>query len=134
MESANDDVDPVSPELPTEVERPRELVRLNANEPYYELGVGPPAPPDDSLHGDFFSRLIEGRDLDLKITEHPVPFQILGQAVQHIESVAREHPLPKADDVPMVVVLGRFDQDDPESSDPPLLGQPIVRRRACKLA
>lgn len=104
------------------MERPWELVGLNADEPYDELGVRPPAPPNDSLHGDFFSRLIEGRDRDLKITEHPVPFQIFGQAVQHIEGVAREHPLPKTYDVALLVVLGRFDQDDLEPLNSPCFG------------
>src|SRR6185503_21489 len=64
------------------------------------------------FEGHLFSGLIEGGHLDRQGTEHSTRPDVLGEAMQHVESIARQHALPKPDYVTIVIVLGGLDQND----------------------
>ena len=64
--------------------------------------------PDRNFLGGF----IEGGDFDGELAEHPALSDILGQAMQDVERIARQHAFPKTNQVAVVVVLGWLDQND----------------------
>ena len=73
-----------------------------------------PAPADNLSYREFFRSLVKGDDLYRKVAEDAAVFHGFGQTVQNVEGVAREHAFPKANDIPVVVVLGGLDQNDAE--------------------
>src|SRR5712692_6261493 len=122
VESADDHIDPGSAELPSQIECPWKLVGLDPHQSHDKLRRGAPAPVDNFFYREFFRSLVKGDDLDPKIAEYATAFHLFGQTVQDVESVAREHTFPKANHITVVVVLGGFDQDDPE----------FFKRRLCR--
>ena len=114
MESADDHIDPGSAELPSQVEGPWKLVGLDSHQPHHKLGRTALAPGDNFFYRKFFCSLVKGDDLDSKIAEHATAFHLIGQTVQDVERVAREHAFPKANHITVVIVFGRLDQDDAE--------------------
>jgi len=96
------------------IHRAGKLVGLHANQANEQRGAGLLAPANYFLERHFFRGLIEGRYFDGQVAENPARFDVLGQTVQNVEGVARQHSFPKANYVTVVVVLGRLDQNDME--------------------
>src|SRR3989304_7472591 len=135
VESADDHIDPSSPELPSQVEGAWKLIGLDSHQPHDKLDRRAPAPANDFFYGEFFCSLIKGDDLNSKVAEYTIAFYLFGQTVQDVERVAREHTFPEANHIAVIVVLGGFDQNNAE-----FLKRQLWRRlhdrltTACKLA
>ena len=104
------------------------LVRLNADErDESEIAVAPKA-GEERRHVDARVGLVDHLDVDGDVRpEHP-PLGAIGRdAVDGGERIRRDHRPPPADDVAVVVVVRRLDQDELEA---PLRGHGGIASRS----
>src|SRR5262249_19111122 len=112
VEAADHNVDAVRAELSREVERARELVRLDADETHEKLRARAAAPADDFIYRKSLGGFIVGDDLDVDVAQRAAPLNVVREAVKNVQRVAWQNAFPEADHIAVVVVLGRLDQDD----------------------
>ncbi len=114
MEAADENLQPPGAEFPGQVGRPRKLVGLHAGQGDNGPGAGQAVRPDDAPHGDLLDRVVEQLHLDVDVPEQAPPGDVAGEAGQAGQGVARQHPPEMPNDVALVVVLRRLDEDDAE--------------------
>ena len=116
MKPADRHLHPGGAELPRELDRARELVRLHPDQAD-QPGIGRGDAAGDLLYRDDGVALVIGVDVDLDIgAEHPAGGDVLGQRIKAGERIRRDprpHPL---DDVAVVVVMRRLDQLDDKAA------------------
>ena len=114
VEAADEDGESFALELECEVPGPGPLVRLNADQPYHGHRTGPPEAPAEPhrIHArdDFVDRF----DLDLGRAERARTHRLFGQAVEAAQGVAGQGAAPMPDDVAVIVVPRRSNQQDNE--------------------
>jgi hypothetical protein len=99
--------------LPPEIKRARKLVGLNADQRHH-AAAGANAPCDRGNVDDGVAFVASfNRDVDVG-TEHAIARTILDQPVQAGEAVRRYHRAPPLNDVAVIVVMRRLDQNDPK--------------------
>ena len=107
---------PCGAKLSRHIDGAGKLIGLHADHANQQFGAGLFAPANDFADGYLFGGLVEGGHFNVELAEHSPFFDIFGQAMQHIERIARQHALPKADQIAVIVILGRLDQNDHEIS------------------
>ncbi len=111
MEAAQHDRDAGGAEAPRQVERPGELVGLHADEADEALAGGADA-LDSALHVDDGVALVIGFDVDIDVRSEDAVLAAFGdQAIDAGKAVRRDgraHPL---DDIAVVVIVRRLDQN-----------------------
>ena len=123
MKAAHDHRKPERAELPPEIKRTRILVRLDADQSHHAAAGRANAlchcrDIDDGV------ALVAGFDLDVDVgAEHAVARALHDQPVDAGEAVRRQRRAQPLDDVAILVVMRRLDQDDSESA----LGQVTIQ-------
>ncbi len=112
MEAAHDHRDVFRAKQPRHVDGTGKLVGLHTDHAHQQFSARLLAPADNLFDRHFFGGFIEGGDFDVELAEQPALFDILGQAMQDVERVARQHAFPKTNQVAVIVILGRLDQND----------------------
>ncbi len=116
VKPADADRDPGGDQRPGDVDGARKLVGLYADEPYQT----PPARcadlPNDRSGSDSRVGLVLDRDPDLDIrAEHPALGAVEREAVQRRQRVRRNRRSNPLDDITLIIVMGRLDQEQLEN-------------------
>src|SRR5215813_13393881 len=64
------------------------------------------------LIGIFFCGFVEGRDFDWQLAKNSALLYVLSQTMEYVESIARQNTFPESNDVAIVVIFRRLDQND----------------------
>ena len=117
MESADDHRHPGRPQRPGAIHHARELVRLHADEADHAEAAVVLYLAGDTVHPDTGVGLVDGEDLDVHVLAKDLIFHaFLRDAEQAGERIRRQRRLPPLDDVALVVVMRRLDQEKQKSS------------------
>ena len=117
MESADDNRDPGRPKRPSAVHHPRELIRLHADETDHAKAAVVLDLAGDALGADAGVGLVDGEDLDVHVLAKNLIFHaFLRDAKQAGERIRGQRRLPPLDDIALVVVVRRLDQEQQKSS------------------
>ena len=100
---------PSAPEGFCHVHGAGKLIGLDADQADEQFGARRFAPADNFCQRHLFGGFIESRDLDRQGSENSPRLDIFGEAMEHIQRVARQDAFPKTNHVTLVVVFGRFD-------------------------
>ena len=116
MKAADDHRHAESAKLPPEIERARILIRLNADQADHAAAGGADA-PRRGLDIDDGVALVASFDLDVHIgTENAIARALFDQAVGTRQTVRRQRRAQPLNDVAVVIVVRRLDQNDPEGA------------------
>jgi hypothetical protein len=104
-----------------QIERARELVRLHAGE-HHHAGAGFIDHRRQAFGADAGVDFVEGVDVDVDIiAEHAAVGAILGETVQRGQRIRRDRRAQPLDDIAVVVVMRRLDQQEAETPPRPTL-------------
>jgi hypothetical protein len=113
MKTADADRQAGGAERPGEIERARELVRLDADQPDQRPSAGPTNRPDDAVGADALVGLVKGVEANFDLgPEHLSPARIFGERIETGERVRRNRGPKLADRIAIVVVMGWLDQHE----------------------
>ena len=116
MEAADSNLDAARGERSGEIERPRELVRLHANH-HDHARAGILDQSREAFRANARVRLVEGVHLPRDVlAENLAPGAIAGQAVERRKRVRWDRRAEPLDDIAVVVVVRRFDEDEAEAT------------------
>jgi hypothetical protein len=114
VETADADLDALRAQRPRQIERARPLVRLHADH-HDHAGVGGLDQSGDVVDADAAVGLVDGMNVDVGIgTEHLLVNEFLGDAVDRRKRIRRDRRAVPLDDIAVVVVMRRLDQDETE--------------------
>ena len=115
MEAAHDDRDAGGAERPRDIERAGILVRLHADQPDQAEAAVALEAREQRRHVDAGVGLVDRLDLDLDVRAEHLPLgAIAGDAVNRGQRIRRNRRAPPADDVAVVAVVRRLDQNEQE--------------------
>ena len=109
VKAAHDDGDPLGAENLCHVHGAGKLIGLDADQANEQFNVRRFAPADNFCRRHLFGGFIESSNVDRQGSENAPRLDVFGQAMEHVQSVARQDAFPKTDHVTFVVVFGRFD-------------------------
>jgi hypothetical protein len=116
VEAPDDDVEPFGLELACQVLRARELIGLHPYQADDDLRVGPSMAPAQPPRIDARHDLVDDLDAHIQITKPALLDDVVREAVQAAQGVARQGAPPVPDNVAVVVILRRTNQDDREAA------------------
>ena len=117
VKPADDDRDAGLAKWPRDVERPRVLVALHADQPDEAEAAGFSKAADQFRNFDARIGLVDGVDFDVDVrAKHSALRAVERDAVEGGKRVRRQQPAPPPDDISVVVIMGRFDEHDMEAA------------------
>ena len=106
VETAHGNLDPGLAERSSDVQRPRVLVRLDADESDQPEIVVAPKTGEERGYVDVGVRLVDHRDVDGDVRPENLPLgAIRGNAVYGGERIRGDHCAPPADHISVVIVM-----------------------------
>ena len=116
MKAAHHHRQTVGAELPTEIERARKLIGLNTDQSDHAAAAACANAPRNASNIDHGVALVTSFDLDVDVRpERAVTRAFLDQAVDAGQAVGRQRRAPPLNDIAVLVVMRRLDQDDAKS-------------------
>ena len=120
VEPANADRDVLLPKPGGDVEGARKLVRLDADQHHKAL-IGRLDLPGDLVRADAGVGLVNGDNVEVDIGTKDLPLAAIPrEPVKARQRIGRDWGAEPLDDVAIIIIVGRLDQDQPEQLPAPV--------------